>query len=150
MVLNPHDLMKTVQKWAAGVALERAIVEVERQRVILLVEDSITTRTQEKRILESGGYDVVTAVDGVDALNKLRSRAFDAVVSDIQMPNMDGLTLTAKIREDKQYQELPVILVTSLATEEDKRRGIEVGANAYLTKPTFDQKVLLDTLRRLV
>jgi two-component system, chemotaxis family, sensor kinase CheA len=150
MVLNPHDLMKTVQKWAAGVALERAIEEVERQRVILLVEDSITTRTQEKRILESGGYDVVTAVDGVDALNKLRSQAFDAVVSDIQMPNMDGLALTAKIREDKHYQELPVILVTSLATEEDKRRGIEVGANAYLTKPTFDQKVLLDTLRRLV
>src|SRR5919108_3236574 len=150
MVLNPHDLMKTVQKRATAVALERAIEEVERKRVILLVEDSITTRTQEKRILESGGYDVVTAVDGVDALNKLRSRAFDAVVSDIQMPNMDGLTLTAKIREDKHYQELPVILVTSLATAEDKRRGIEVGANAYLTKPTFDQRVLLETLRRLV
>jgi two-component system, chemotaxis family, sensor kinase CheA len=150
MVLNPHDLMKTVQKRATAVALERAIEEVERKRVILLVEDSITTRTQEKRILESGGYDVVTAIDGVDALNKLRSRAFDAVVSDIQMPNLDGLTLTAKIREDKHYQELPVILVTSLATEEDKRRGMEVGANAYLTKPTFDQRVLLETLRRLV
>jgi two-component system, chemotaxis family, sensor kinase CheA len=150
MVLNPHDLMKTVQKQATAVALERAIEEVERKRVILLVEDSITTRTQEKRILESGGYDVVTAVDGVDALNKLRSRTFDAVVSDIQMPNMDGLTLAAKIREDKHYQELPVILVTSLATEEDKRRGMEVGANAYLTKPTFDQQVLLETLRRLV
>ena len=66
------------------------------------------------------------------------------------MPNLDGLTLTAKIREDKHYQELPVILVTSLATEEDKRRGMEVGANAYLTKPTFDQRVLLETLRRLV
>jgi two-component system, chemotaxis family, sensor kinase CheA len=150
MVLNPHDLLKTVRKRAAPLAPERAIEEVERKRIILLVEDSITTRTQEKRILESGGYDVVTAVDGVDALNTLRSRAFDAVVADIQMPNMDGLTLTAKIREDKHYQELPVILVTSLATEEDKRRGIEVGANAYLTKPTFDQKVLLDTLRRLV
>lgn len=151
IVLNPHDLLRTAQKRAAPVTPEeRAMPEAERQRVILLVEDSITTRTQEKRILESGGYEVITAVDGVDAFNKLQTRAFDGVVSDIQMPHMDGLTLTARIRQDKQYQELPIILVTALATEEDKRRGIEVGANAYITKPTFDQKVLLDTLQRLV
>lgn len=150
IVLNPHDLLKTAQRRAAPVTPERAIAAAERQRVILLVEDSITTRTQEKRILESGGYEVVTAVDGLDAFTKLQTRAFDAVVSDIQMPHLDGLTLTARILQDKQYQELPIILVTALATEEDKRRGIEVGANAYITKPTFDQKVLLDTLQRLV
>jgi len=150
IVLHPHDLLRTVQRRAAPVTLERAMAEPERTRVILLVEDSITTRTQEKRILEGGGYEVITAVDGVDAFDKLSARPFDAVVADIQMPNMDGLTLTAKIRQDKRYQELPIILVTALATEEDKRKGIEVGANAYITKPTFDQQVLLDTLKRLV
>jgi two-component system chemotaxis sensor kinase CheA len=115
-----------------------------------LVEDSITTRTQEKRILESAGYEVVAAVNGVDALQKLSSRAFDAVISDVQMPHMDGLTLTERIRREPKYNELPIILVTSLAAEEDKRRGVEVGASAYIAKPTFDQELLLDTLRRLI
>jgi two-component system chemotaxis sensor kinase CheA len=92
----------------------------------------------------------VTAVDGLDGFNKLRTREFDAVVSDVQMPNLDGLGLTAKIRQHKEYSELPIILVTSLATDDDKRRGAEAGANAYIAKGTFDQKVLLDTLRRLV
>jgi two-component system chemotaxis sensor kinase CheA len=115
-----------------------------------LAEDSITTRTQEKRILEGAGYEVVTAVDGVDAYNKLGTRSFDGVVSDIMMPNMTGLTLTEKIRADKKYAELPIILVTSLASEEDKRRGMEAGANAYIPKPSFDQRLLLDCLARLI
>jgi two-component system chemotaxis sensor kinase CheA len=150
MVLNPQDLMKTARKRTALVASERATTEGEKKRLILLMEDSILIRTLEQRILESAGYEVVTAVDGVDALDKLKTRAFDAVVSDVHTPRMDGLTLTAMIRQDKHYQDLPIILVTALATEEDKRKGMEVGANAYLTKPAFDQKVLLDTLRRLV
>ncbi|HEY9300066.1 MAG TPA: response regulator, partial [Phormidium sp.] len=121
-----------------------------RKQVILLVEDSIAIRTQEKRILEGAGYEVVTAVDGMDGLAKLKSRSFDAIVSDVQMPNLDGLSLAAKIRQHKEYSELPIILVTSLASDEDKRRGAEAGANAYITKGTFNQQVLLDTLRRLV
>ena len=103
-----------------------------------------------KRILEGAGYEVVAAVDGLDAFNKLSARPFDGVVSDILMPNMDGLALTEKIRQDKKYKEMPIILVTSLSSEDDKRRGIEVGANAYITKPAFDQKVFLDTLKRLI
>ncbi len=149
MILNPQDLMKTMQKTQATVAPE-ATEEVVRKQVILLAEDSITTRTQEKRIIESAGYEVVTAVDGLDAFNKLSTRAFDGVVSDVEMPNLDGLSLAAKIRQDAKYKELPIILVTSLASEEDKRRGIEVGANAYITKGAFEQKVLLDTIRRLI
>jgi two-component system, chemotaxis family, sensor kinase CheA len=117
---------------------------------LLLVEDSITTRTQEKRILEASGYAVVTAVDGLDGWAKLAADAFDAVITDIQMPNMDGLALAAKIRQDNRYKEMPIILVTSMASDEDKRKGIEVGANAYITKSSFDQQVLLDTVRRLV
>ena len=102
MVLNPHDLIKSVRKQVSsrGVSGARSPIEtVSRKQVILLAEDSIATRTQEKRILEGAGYEVVTAVDGLDALNKLKTRYFDALISDVQMPNLDGLGLTIKIRQ---------------------------------------------------
>lgn len=153
MILNPHDLVKSAFRTYAPMGRALGAPEEEandRRKVILLAEDSITTRTQEKRILESAGYEVVTAVDGTDALQKLGTREFDGVVSDVEMPNLDGLGFVAKLREDPKYQELPVILVTSLASDTDKRRGIEVGANAYITKGTFEQKALLETLGRLI
>lgn len=150
MVLNPQDLILSAQKGRTGRGEAKLSEEAPRKKVLLLAEDSITTRTQEKRILESAGYEVVTAVDGADAFTKLGTRLFDAVISDVEMPNMDGLTLTARIRQDTKYRELPILLVTSLASAEDRRRGIEVGANAYITKGTFEQTVLLEALRRLV
>ncbi|OSM05140.1 hybrid sensor histidine kinase/response regulator [Magnetofaba australis] len=154
-VLNPADLM--LQFWQGGYrATERSDAsatviarDVAQTKMVLLVEDSITTRTQEKRILESAGYQVTTAVDGMDALVKLATQTVDAVISDVQMPNLDGLGLTEKIRQNEGWKSLPVILVTALASPEDMQRGMEVGADAYLTKPTFDQKSFLDTLRRL-
>ena len=150
MVLNPHDLLKSVRGRNVAVA-SNVLVEVGKQRkTILLVEDSIAIRTQEKRILESAGYEVVTAVDGLDGYNKLRLQSFDAVVSDVEMPNLTGLELTTRIRHLKEFSELPIILVTSLSKEEDKRRGAEAGANAYITKGTFEQKLLIDTLQRLI
>ncbi|MBD2006198.1 MULTISPECIES: hybrid sensor histidine kinase/response regulator [Cyanophyceae] len=150
MVLNPLDLIKSVQKRTAAMTLTRVFAQEEKRRSILLAEDSIAIRTQEKRILENAGYEVVTAVDGLDAYNKLRTRSFDAVISDVQMPNLDGLGFTAKIRQHQEYNELPIILVTSLASDEDKRRGAEAGANAYITKGNFNQEVLLETLRRFI
>ena len=153
MVLNPHDLIKSVRKQVSsgGVGSARSPIEtVSRKQVILLAEDSIATRTQEKRILEGAGYEVVTAVDGLDAFNKLKTRYFDALISDVQMPNLDGLGLTAKIRQQKEYSELPIILVTSLASDEDRKRGADAGANAYIPKGTFNQDVLIETLKRLV
>ena len=89
-------------------------------------------------------------MDGADGLTKLAAGAFDAVVSDVEMPNVDGLTLTARIREQARYRELPVILVTTLSSDEDRRRGLEAGASAYIPKPTFSQQVLVETLGRLV
>ncbi len=153
MVLNPHDLIKSVRQQVSprGVSAARSPIEtVSRKQVILLAEDSIATRTQEKRILEGAGYEVVTAVDGLDAFHKLKTRYFDAVISDVQMPNLDGLALTVKIREQKEYSELPIILVTSLASDEDRKRGADAGANAYIPKGTFNQDVLVETLKRLV
>ncbi len=153
MVLNPHDLIKSVRKQvlSRGVSGSRSPIQtVSRKQVILLAEDSIATRTQEKRILEGAGYEVVTAVDGLDAFNKLKTRYFDALISDVQMPNLDGLGLTVRIRQQKEYSELPIILVTSLASDEDRKRGADAGANAYIPKGTFNQDVLIETLKRLV
>ncbi|MEO5348673.1 MAG: hybrid sensor histidine kinase/response regulator [Magnetococcus sp. YQC-3] len=161
MVVNLRDLLLTVRKH--GRRLSEAVVRLTptaaggadanretRKKTILLAEDSLTTRTQEKRILQSAGYEVIAAVDGLDALNKLGKQPVDAVVSDVQMPNLDGLALAEKIRQNPLYKDLPLILVTSLSSDEDMRRGMEVGANAYITKPTFEQKLFLETLQRLV
>lgn len=150
MVLNPPDLFKSARKAIASVTVKELTEQAQVKPKILLVEDSIPIRTQMKRILESAGYNVTAAVDGEDGFNKLRADTFVAVVTDVQMPNLDGLELTAKIRQLQEYKDLPVILVTTLASEEDKRQGHQAGANAYITKGDFEQGVLLDTLRRLI
>ncbi len=150
MILNPQDLLKSVQKRTGTGTVSQQFLAEPKKPAILLVEDSITIRTQVKRILEGAGYDVTAAVDGLDGFNKLKSKDFDAVVSDVQMPNIDGLALTAKIRQQKEYSELPIVLVTTLASDEDKKRGADAGANAYLTKGNFEQQLLLDTLKRLI
>ncbi|MBF0553074.1 MAG: hybrid sensor histidine kinase/response regulator [Nitrospirae bacterium] len=150
MVLNPSDILKTIKSKGFTAGSLQEVGSRERPYSVLVAEDSITTRTQMKRILEGAGYEVTVSVDGMDALRKLESANFDAVVSDVQMPNMDGLTLTETIRKNKKYKELPVILVTTLSSEEDMKRGAEVGANAYMSKPAFDRQLFLDTLKRLI
>jgi two-component system chemotaxis sensor kinase CheA len=150
MVINPPDLFKSARKAIVSVTVKELTEQAQVKQKILLVEDSIPIRTQMKRILETAGYEVTAAVDGADGFNKLRAGSFKAVVSDVQMPNLDGLELTAKIRHFPEYKDLPVILVTTLASQEDKRQGAEAGANAYITKGDFEQGVLLDTLRTLI
>ena len=153
MVLNPQDLINSISgKRSTEV---KQIIEVETAETkanpkLLLVEDSIIIRTQMKRILEEAGYELTIAVDGAEGFKKLQSAQFDLVVSDVEMPNMTGLELTAKIRQQSEYQQLPIVLVTTLAKDEDKRRGLEAGANAYLTKGDFDQTLLIKTLRELL
>jgi len=103
-----------------------------------------------KNILESAGYNIITAVDGIDAYTALKTGTFDLIVSDVEMPRMDGFDLTAKVRSDKQLAELPVVLVTALESREHRERGIDVGANAYIVKSSFDQSNLLEVIRRLL
>lgn len=149
IVLNPADIidsMKAVKPLPIKKVKER---EIEKKSV-LVVDDSITTRTLEKNILESSGYDVTLAVDGLDAYNKLQNKDFDIIVLDVQMPNMDGFAFTEKARNTQEYSNIPIILVTSLESDADKRRGIEVGADAYIVKRTFDQSNLLETIKRLI
>ena len=117
---------------------------------VLVVEDSVTARILLKNILETAGYEVRTAVDGIDAYALLKSEPFDLVVSDVDMPRMNGLDLTARIRADKKLAELPVVLVTALNSPADRERGIDAGANAYIVKSSFDQSNLLEVIGRLI
>jgi len=151
-ILNVHDLMKSAVKAAAAPSRVAAATEdvQTKRKSILVAEDSITARTLVKNILETAGYQVKTAVDGLDALTALRTEAFDLVVSDVDMPRMSGFDLAAKIRSDKKLSELPVVLVTALESREDRERGIDVGANAYIVKSSFDQSNLLEVIRRLI
>ncbi|MBF0197376.1 MAG: response regulator, partial [Planctomycetes bacterium] len=95
-------------------------------------------------------YSVVEACDGAEGFNRLQLEEFDAVITDIQMPNMNGLELTRAIRKQERFAYLPIVIVTSQEKDEEKREGIEAGANAYLLKTSFDQEKLLETLARLV
>jgi two-component system chemotaxis sensor kinase CheA len=149
-ILNVSDLLKSAR--TAGTAKrepapEQAATPAKR---VLVAEDSITSRMLLKGILEAAGYEVRTAVDGIEAFTTLRAEHFDLVVSDVEMPRMNGFDLTARIRANHALAELPVVLVTALESREDRERGIDVGASAYLVKSSFDQSNLLEALRRLI
>lgn len=117
---------------------------------VLVVEDSIGVRELQRVILEGAGYDVVTAVDGSDGAARLGGDPVDLVLSDVEMPGMDGFTLTRTIRRTRGWESVPVVIMTSRGDEADKRAGLDAGANAYLLKSEFDQAQLVDTVRRLL
>lgn len=150
-ILNVADLLKSAVKVSfAGRMPALAEAEASARGAILVVEDSITARTLLKNILEAAGYRVETAVDGLDGFGKLQEGGFDLVVSDVDMPRMNGFDLTARIRRDPGLKETPVILVTALESREDRERGVDAGADAYIIKSSFDQSNLLETVKRLI
>jgi two-component system chemotaxis sensor kinase CheA len=153
LVVNPGALVRwgAMREATAALQLSKAPAAPERRarRRILVVDDSLTTRTLEQSVLEAAGYEVLTAVDGADAWRVLQERGADLVVSDIEMPRMDGFALTESIRRSR-LGNLPVVLVTSLESPEHQARGLEVGADAYIVKSSFDQASLLDTIRQLL
>ena len=117
---------------------------------ILVVDDSLNTREIEKDVLEAWGYHVTLAENGRDGLAKALAEPFDAVLTDVEMPVMDGFALTARLRENEVYRYRPIIIITSREKEADRRRGIEVGADAYIVKGSFDQNNLVETLQALL
>lgn len=150
MVLNTQDLYHSTRARALHTHATEPVVAKNARKTVLLAEDSLATRTLETRILEQAGYEVITAADGQEAWARLAEQTFDAVITDVMMPKLSGLELTEKIRSSSKYHELPVVLVTSLASDEDRKRGLDAGASAYLTKTAFDQQILLDCLQRLI
>jgi len=130
--------------------MRRAPKTKRKEKKILIVEDAFSTRELEKSILETHGYLVDTAVDGLDALDRMADNQYDLIVSDVEMPRMNGFELCRTLKNNEGYREIPFVMVTALQKEEDKRRGIEVGAAAYIVKSAFEQSNLLDTIERLV
>jgi len=151
VVLDIEDLMAHSALGPQPVTGKRRAPKVKRkQKRILVVEDAFSTRELEKRILETHGYLVDTAVDGLDALDRMTGNQYDLIVSDIEMPRMDGFELCGTLKKNDGYKDIPFVMVTALQKEEDKRRGMEVGAAAYIVKSAFEQTNLLDTIERLV
>ncbi len=151
VILDAKDLIEySAMSHPAVTGKRRLPHEDKRQRKLLVVEDSLSTRELEKNILESHGYLVDTAVDGLDALDKVAKNKYDLIVSDVQMPRMDGFEFCRTLNKNEDYKDIPVVIMTALEKESDKRLGIEVGAAAYIVKTAFDQGNLLDTIERLI
>jgi len=151
VVLNPAGLVATCARSAASAVPQKAAPLVQAVASgILVVDDSITSRSLEKSILEAHGYRVRTAVDGLEALELLRIEKADLIITDIQMPRMDGFGLVAALKADSRLKGIPVIIVSSLESPEDQERGLLLGADAYVVKRKFDQTELLDAIRQMI
>ena len=158
VVLNAAELLRAATRVSGRVNLVPATTAPAPKGppLILVADDSITTRTLEKNVLEAAGYRVRVAADGLEAWTQLQSDGLapedrvSLLVSDVNMPRLDGFELTARIRADGKLKNVPVILVTSLSSREDRERGILVGADAYIVKSSFDQDNLLATIRQLI
>jgi two-component system chemotaxis sensor kinase CheA len=150
VVLNPAGLVETCTQSATPVLKHAKSASAAIPASILVVDDSITTRSLERSILEGNGYRVRVAVDGLEALQLLRAEKADLVIADVQMPRLDGFGLLAAMKADKQLDRIPVIIVSSLEQPEDQQRGLDLGADAYVVKRKFDQRELLDVIQQLV
>jgi two-component system chemotaxis sensor kinase CheA len=151
LVLDPLTIIDLVFALSgSGLTTVTRGPDAPAKRRVLVVDDSITTRTLEQSVLEAAGHDVRTAVDGADAWRMLQEGEYDLIVTDIEMPRMDGFALCEAIRASKRLHALPVVLVTALESAAHRARGLELGADAYIGKSSFDQQSLLETVDQLL
>ncbi|WP_338799391.1 hybrid sensor histidine kinase/response regulator [Pseudomonas monteilii] len=155
LIVDVEDLLRSVEKLLSTGSLERiergssGVRGVTRKRV-LVVDDSLTVRELQRKLLGNRGYDVAVAVDGMDGWNALRGEDFDLLITDIDMPRMDGIELVTLVRRDQRLQSLPVMVVSYKDREEDRRRGLDAGADYYLAKASFHDDALLDAVVELI
>jgi two-component system, chemotaxis family, sensor histidine kinase and response regulator WspE len=154
LILDVEDLVRSIEKLLAGgppgspgAAPARQLARGPRR--VLVVDDSLTVRELHRKLLTEHGYAVEVAVDGMDGWNAVRAGQFDLVVTDVDMPRMDGLELVSLIKNDLRLRLLPVVVVSHKERDEDRRRGVEAGANEYLTKSGFQEEKLLQVIRNL-
>jgi two-component system sensor histidine kinase and response regulator WspE len=155
LVLDVEDMLRSIDKLVAGGRLARIDARedaptVRARKHVLVVDDSLTVRELERKLLQHRGYGVSVAVDGMEGWNMLRAGRFDLVVTDVDMPRMDGIELVSRIRADARLRTLPVLVVSYKDREEDRRRGLEAGADYYLAKSSFHDDALLDAVSDLI
>ncbi|OZI19647.1 hybrid sensor histidine kinase/response regulator [Bordetella genomosp. 9] len=155
LILDVEDMLRTIEKQAAGGTLRRvdgpaAERAAAPRKRILVVDDSLTVRELERKLLSHRGYDVAVAVDGMDGWNMARAQHFDLVVTDVDMPRMDGIELVTLIRKDPRMQSMHVMVVSYKDRPEDRQRGLDAGADYYLGKSSFHDDALLDAVEDLI
>lgn len=155
LIIDVEDMIRSIDNMLAGRRLGKLGSEIVAQKVraakrVLIVDDSITVRELERQLLENHGYTVDVAVDGIDGWNAVRSAHYDLVVSDVDMPRMDGIQLVRQIKEDGRLKAIPVVIVSYKDREEDRIRGLDAGANSYLTKSSFHDRTFLTTVADLI
>jgi two-component system sensor histidine kinase and response regulator WspE len=154
LIVDTDDLIASVRLMLGEGRLRGVRVSeqpgAKRRKRVLVVEDSITVREVERQLLARLGYEVDVAVDGVDGWNALQVGSYDLLVSDIDMPRMNGIELVRTARADARFRTLPIVIVSYKDREEDRRRGMEVGANAYLTKGSFHDRSFAETVQDLI
>ncbi|PCE33800.1 hybrid sensor histidine kinase/response regulator [Burkholderia ubonensis] len=155
LIVDVEDLIRSVDKLVRGGQLAKLVRDpqhalADRRRRVLVVDDSLTVRELERKLLEKRGYDVTIAVDGMDGWNAVRSDAFDLVVTDVDMPRMDGIELVTLIKNDPLLKRVPVMIVSYKDRDEDRRRGLDAGADYYLAKGSFHDEALLDAVHDLI
>lgn len=155
LIIDVDDVIHSVRKLLGSGRLERVDRRARKGlesavKRVLVVDDSLTVRELERKLLASRGYQVSVAVDGMDGWNVLRTERFDLLITDIDMPRMDGIELVTLVRRDPRLQSLPVMVVSYKDREEDRRRGLEAGADYYLAKASFHDEALLDAVQVLI
>jgi two-component system sensor histidine kinase and response regulator WspE len=155
LIVDVEDLVRSIDNVLAGrrlsrVDFEKLAEEARPRKRILVVDDSITVRELERQLLQSRGYAVDVAVDGMDGWNAVRSTPYDLIVTDVDMPRMDGIGLVSLIKADPARREIPVVIVSYKDREEDRLRGLDAGANRYLTKSSFHDETFVDTIVDLI
>jgi two-component system sensor histidine kinase and response regulator WspE len=155
LIIDVEDMLRSVEKLLNTGRLERIDrrnrqADIQARKRVLVVDDSLTVRELERKLLLGRGYDVAVAVDGMDGWNALRAEDFDLLITDIDMPRMDGIELVTLLRRDSRLQSLPVMVVSYKDREEDRRRGLDAGADYYLAKASFHDDALLDAVVELI
>jgi two-component system sensor histidine kinase and response regulator WspE len=154
LILDVEDLLRGVEKLTTtgrlGKIAAAGSAKGKRRRRVLVVDDSLTIRELERKLLSQHGYEVEIAVDGMDGWNAARTGGFDLIVTDVDMPRMDGIELVTLIRKDPHLREMPVMIVSYKDREEDRRRGLDAGADYYLTKGSFHDQALVQAVVDLI
>jgi two-component system sensor histidine kinase and response regulator WspE len=155
LIVDVEDLVRSIDNVLMGrrlsrVEFERMAEQARQRKRILVVDDSITVRELERQLLQARGFAVDVAVDGMDGWNAIRGTHYDLVVTDVDMPRMDGIGLVSLLKADPARREIPVVIVSYKDREEDRLRGLDAGANRYLTKSSFHDETFVDTIIDLI
>jgi len=155
LIIDVEDLVHSIEQLITNESLAKVSASlptdgVKKRKRVLIVDDSLTVRELERKLLNSHGYEVQVAVDGMDGWNAVRSGHFDLIISDVDMPRLDGIELVTRIKQDSQTKTLPVMIISYKDREEDRRRGLDAGADYYLTKGSFHDETLLNAVRDLI